>query len=228
LPVGGFARRRMAECRSHPGALDGRSDETVCGDGKIKARVAPQAAGATLTMSSVDQTRDELGYALNGTDFAGVDIAVLVDGDAFPNGAVASHDRGTLGNMLGNEIVDFTGAGTSHTQPLAPARVVVLIGFRVDGIEHVVVIDEHAADTAELIPGIQVVAFLVEDLDAAVATIRNKQTALGVHRQCVRRTHLAVLVAPLTPALDESAIWRVFGDAADGVWPGLIDELGAM
>ena len=84
---------------------------------------------------------------------------------------------GLLRDVLGHEVPHLAGARAADAQALAPARVVVVVRLRVDRVERVVAIDVEAADAAELIPGVEVLAVLVEDLDAAVAAIGDEQPA---------------------------------------------------
>ena len=47
-------------------------------------------------------------------------------------------------------------------------------GFRISGIEHIVIVNKDTAITAELVPDIDQVTFLVEDLDSVIAAIRDE------------------------------------------------------
>ena len=53
----------------------------------------------------------------------------------------------------------------------APGR----IGFRVGRIQHVIAVDKQTARPAELRPGFDVVAVLVENLNPAIAAVADKQ-----------------------------------------------------
>src|SRR5690554_4056268 len=175
------------------------------------------------------QTRNELGQALNGADFASVYVAVAVHCDAFTHAAVAAHTGRALGHVLGDEEPYVASAGAADSQAFAPARVVVVIGFRIDGVQHVVRVDVNATDAAELIPSVQVITFLIKNLDAAVAPVGDKQPTLGVKGHGVRSAHLAILVTPFTPAHQVGAIRRVFGDTADsGRGVGVVGKLCAV
>src|SRR5690606_5585935 len=104
----------------------------------------------------------------------------------------------------------------------------VLVRLGVDGVKHVVSIDVHAADTAELVPGIQVGAFLIEDLDAAVTTVGYKQAAFGIHCQCVRRAHLTVFITPGAPALHKGSVRSKLGDTAHCSRTCFVHELAVV
>jgi len=66
-----------------------------------------------------------------------------------------------------------------------PARVISRARLRVDRVQHVVRIDEQAADPAELLVRADEVPVLVKDLDAVVATVGDEQASLGVKCQRV-------------------------------------------
>src|SRR5262249_12986297 len=81
------------------------------------------------------------------------------------------------------------------------------------GIGHVngvIFVDEHAARTAELFPLINELAILIEDLDAAVCPVGDEEPSAGIHRDAVRRVHLARGGSLLTPRLDEFPVLREF------------------
>ena len=63
-------------------------------------------------------------------------------------------------------------------------------------------IDEEPADSAELIPRIEVSTFLVEDLDTSITPVGHKQSPLRIHRQRVWSPELARPVAPGAPGFD--------------------------
>ena len=58
---------------------------------------------------------------------------------------------------------------------IAPARMTGWAGFGIDGIDHVIVSDEQAADAAEVVTGFEVIAVLVINLDAMIATVSYPQ-----------------------------------------------------
>src|SRR5688572_3478938 len=115
--------------------------------------------------------------ALNRANFAGVHVSCRIHGHAFAHRPIATHARGLAGDVLGHEVPHLAGARAADAKALAPAGIVVVVGFRIDGVERVVAIDVEAADAAELIPRVEVLAVLVEDLDAAVAAIGHEQPA---------------------------------------------------
>jgi hypothetical protein len=60
-------------------------------------------------------------------------------------------------------------------------------------------------------------AFLVENLDAIVRAIGDKETAAGIHRKGMGRIQFSRLCAALSPRLDEPAVLREFHDPGVGV-----------
>ena len=103
----------------------------------------------------------------------------------------------------------------------------VLLGFGVDGVEHVVVRDEQAAYAAVLVVDVEQVPVLVEDLDAVVAAVGDEQPALRVEGEPVGRPELAGPEADLAPLLDEVAVLVELEDAA-GRSRGRIGALSAV
>ena len=61
--------------------------------------------------------------------------------------------------MPRNEVPNFTCHRAADAQSLSPAWVVLFAGFRIDGMEDIVVVDEQSTDAAELIPLVQMIAF---------------------------------------------------------------------
>jgi hypothetical protein len=76
-----------------------------------------------------------------------------------------------------------------------------------------------AADAAELIPRVEVLPVLVEDLDATVAAVRDEEPAARIEGERVRASELSRAVPVAAEALDELAVRRVLRDAptASGV-----------
>jgi hypothetical protein len=57
-------------------------------------------------------------------------------------------------------------------------------------------------------PLVQERPIAVEDLDAVVLAVRHKDPPVSIHDQAVREGELTGPVAPLTPRLQQSAVWR--------------------
>src|SRR5882757_8547506 len=89
--------------------------------------------------------------------------------------------------------------------------------FGIGDIDGVVLVDEDAARPAELRPLVDEVAVLVEDLDAVVAAVAEKQPSLRIHRERMRTVHLAGACALLAPGLDEGAVFGKLHDPRVGV-----------
>ena len=90
------------------------------------------------------------------------------------------------------------------------------VGFRIDRVQHVVVVDEEPADAAELVEGVEEVAFLVEDLDAVVAAVGHEQAPLRVEFEGVRRPELPGSRPDLAPLHHVLALGAEFHDASRG------------
>ena len=87
-----------------------------------------------------------------------------------------------------------------------PAFVVARVRLGVDRIQVVVAVDEETADAAERVVRVQEVAVLVEDLDAVVAAVGDKETPLRIEGHPVRRAEFARLVADDAPLHDVLAV----------------------
>src|SRR5204862_5944429 len=82
----------------------------------------------------------------------------------------------------------------------------------IDRIQPIAAIDEQAAHAAELPPGVEELAVLVEDLDPMVATVGDEQPSARVERERVRRSELAGARTELPPFLDVLAVLAELDD----------------
>ena len=114
------------------------------------------------------------------TNFCPVDNAIAIGNYAF-RCACASAVR----IRIRNEGSDFAGTGVTDSDAAQPGAMCRVngSGLGIRCIEDVVVINVETAIAAELMPAVQQGTFLIEDLDAVVATVGYKQSALGVHCQ---------------------------------------------
>src|SRR5690606_21391134 len=132
-----------------------------------------------------------------------IDVAVRINRNTFTRGTLTQ-------TVLALEGLDESGhvvvVDVADAYPVTPAGMVGRAGLGVDGVEHVILGDEQPADAAEGIAGFQVVAFLVEDLDAVIAAIGHPQATLGIEFHRMRGAELTVTRADLSPLLDEGAI----------------------
>ena len=92
----------------------------------------------------------------------------------------------------GNERRDQAVADAADADAALPAVVVLGNGFRfgIGDVDDVVSVDEDAARPAELVPLIEEVAVLVEDLDAIVLAVADEQPAARVDGDRVRHVEL--------------------------------------
>src|SRR5215471_16387619 len=89
--------------------------------------------------------------------------------------------------------------------------------FRISDIDDVVSVDVDAARPAELRPLANVIAVLIENLDAIVVAVADKKASARIHRQRVRGIELARSGSLLAPGLDEFALLGEFDDTGIGV-----------
>src|SRR5690606_33296616 len=108
--------------------------------------------------------------------FCTVDIPLFVGRNPLCNAGTV----GSTGIGIGDESGNKACFRAAYADPPVPARIApgACIGFRVRGIEGIVVVDVQAAGSSELGPGCHPGAILFEDLQAAVAAIGDEQTTL--------------------------------------------------
>ena len=149
-----------------------------------------------------------------------IDVAVGVGRDAF---------AGAVGVGIRNERRHLAVFRAPDPDPPLEGGIRLLVRLRVGGVEHVVPVDEDSARPAELLPLVQELAVLIEDLNAVVAAVGDEQAAGGVHRERVRRVELARPRTLPAPGLDERAVLRKLHDAGVGVAAVAVgDEDGAV
>src|SRR6185436_534065 len=96
--------------------------------------------------------------------------------DSFPGSPVRR-----LGLMAGNEELHLAVLEAPDSDAFTPAWMAFGIRFGVDGIEHVVLVDDHPARAAEVLEFTEELAVvLVDDLNAMVRPVGNDQPPLGV------------------------------------------------
>src|SRR5262249_20704398 len=132
-----------------------------------------------------------------------------------------------FGRAGAGDLLDRIGDEGGHravahpADPDAALPAIVVLGdrlrFRIRDIDDVVPVDEHAARPAELVPLVEVVAVLIEDLDAIVLPVAEKEPAARIHRDRVRDVDLAGTGTLLAPGLDELAGPVELDDARIGV-----------
>ena len=86
------------------------------------------------------------------------------------------------------------------------------VGFGIGHIDDVVP-DVDAARAAELPPLSEVFSLLVEDLDAHIPPVGNKDSSLRIHGKIVRPPEFSRPRSQLTKGLYELAVLRELGDA---------------
>src|SRR5215475_13019711 len=89
--------------------------------------------------------------------------------------------------------------------------------FRIGDVDNIALVDVDAARAAELRPLVEIIAVLIEDLDAIVIAVTDKKVSARIHRERVRGVELARSGSLLAPGLDELAVLGEFDDARVGV-----------
>src|SRR5688500_16853328 len=101
-----------------------------------------------------------------GPDFGREHVALRVYRDT-----LARHALGPIGFVRVNHISDAPVADAPNANAALPARIVARSRFRVRDVEDAVLVDVHIARPAELIPRVEVLSVLIEDLHTVVAAV---------------------------------------------------------
>ena len=94
-----------------------------------------------------------------------------------------------------------------------PSLVAARVRLGVRRVEDILLVDEQPARPSELVPRLEVVPLLVEDLHAAVAAVADEEASLRVHGERVRVAELPVRRARASPLQEEGAVGRELHDA---------------
>ena len=112
--------------------------------------------------------------------------------------------------MIDHRILDIADA---HAPPESGIVAPGPIGLRVHDVHALHVVDEDPARSAELMPGVEVVAVLVEHLYAIVGAIPDVEPAFRVHGKRMRISKFSVLAPGAPPFHEVVAFSVVFHDA---------------
>ena len=137
--------------------------------------------------------------------FGSIDVTVGVNRQTFTGSALVNPVCLFVG---WDETDDAVLVYVSDTDAVPPAHVAGWAGLGVDRIHHVIGGDVEPADATVHVARPQVVAFLVEDLDAVVAAIGDPEATLGVEFQGVGGAELTVAYADLSPLHEAGAVGR--------------------
>src|SRR6266702_2248012 len=160
-------------------------------------------------------------YQLPRADFAAVDVAFRIDGHSLRRARPLHFER------VGNTVQDVAVFEASDPDASLPSRVRCNpVGFGVGHIDHVVA-QGHAARATELLPFRDERAVLVEDLDAHVSTVGDKEPPLRIHGDVVRGPEFRRPRSQFAKGLDEFSVLREPGDPRDGI-RGSVDGLPRM
>src|SRR5262245_5322467 len=133
---------------------------------------------------------------LSRTHLRTVDVTGRVDDDA-----LSCARAGGVLIGIGDEVHLLAVFRTADANAALPVLVVTRDRLRlgIGDVDHVVLVDVDAARTAELVPLVEELAVLIEDLHAVVVAIADEQPAARIHRQRVRLIELAVAAAQFAP-----------------------------
>src|SRR5580700_908963 len=106
---------------------------------------------------------------LHGRDGRGIDVAVAVGRDAFGRGKLRVANRRRRDVELHLAVLEGADADAALAARIVGVLARRVFGFGIGDVQHVVLVDEDAARPAELVPGAEELAVLVEERDAAVA-----------------------------------------------------------
>src|SRR5688572_5318220 len=107
-------------------------------------------------------------------DLGAINVAVRIGGHAFRaarGGLVRS------GLRIGNEGRDLAIARAADINPALPTGIAFGVRLRVGHVNDVISIDENAARTAELLPFLQELAVLIEELNPVVRAVADEEAA---------------------------------------------------
>src|SRR5215471_19657010 len=135
---------------------------------------------------------------------AAVDVAFGIGRDAF---------RHLLRARVADEGGHLAVLDAADADALPEGLVELFARLRVGDIDHVILVDEHAARAAELLPLGDELAVLVEDLQAVVLAVGDEESACLIHGEAVRRLELAGGGALAAPGGDELALFGELHDA---------------
>src|SRR5258707_1872677 len=78
-------------------------------------------------------------------------------------------------------------------------------------------VDKNSARPAELLPLLNVVSVLVENLNPVVVAIADEQAPFGIEGQAMRQVEFARAGSFFPPRLDELSVFRKLHDAVVGI-----------
>src|SRR5262249_51940863 len=127
------------------------------------------------------------------------------DADAFGAGMIR---RGRLAVLdeRGDRAVLRAADADALPDALELVRARVRTRFRIGDVDRIVRGNRDAARSAELAPLVEQVAVLIENLDAVVLAVADKQAPARVDRDRVRLAQLAAAGSLPAPLLDESPV----------------------
>jgi hypothetical protein len=146
-------------------------------------------------------------YQLSRTDFPTVHVALRIHRHALRCTGSLHFKR------VRNAVQDLAVFNASDPDPSLPARVWGhSVGFGVGHIDHVVP-DVDAAWATELLLLSEILPVLIEDLDAHVSPVGNKESSLGIHGKVVSPSEFSRCRSKLAIRLYELAVLSELGDA---------------
>src|ERR1017187_8425628 len=152
-----------------------------------------------------------------GADFRTVDVALRIRRHTFRRAR-----NGGSGRRIRDEGGHRAVFRAPHPDASFPAGVMTVAllagGFGIGHIHHVVLVDEDSARAAELLPFVEKLTVLVEDLDPVVGAVADEQPSFGIERERMGNLELAVFRSMASPLFNE---FSILGELHDSGIPSL-------
>src|SRR5262244_554401 len=159
----------------------------------------------------IDLLLDEF-LQIIGSRFRSIDIAHGIRRHAFRHGLFVR-----LRSSARNQGLHRPVFSTADSDAPFESGIALRVRLGIGDINSVVSINEDPARTAELLPLREKFAFLVEDLDAAVAAVADIYPPWGIDRNSVKFSELSWGRPFSSPRLDKLAVLRKFDDPRVGI-----------
>jgi hypothetical protein len=150
-------------------------------------------------------------YQLSRADFSAIYVALRIHRYTFRCTGSFHFER------VRNTVQDLAVFDAADPDSSFPSRMWShSVGFGVGDIDHFVP-NVDTARATELLPFAKVLSILVENLDAHVAPVGNKEPSLRIHCQIVRSAEFSRSRSQFAKGLYKFAVLRELGDPRDGL-----------
>src|SRR5688572_2298696 len=123
-------------------------------------------------------------------NFCSVNIAPGIHRNAFRRAGAGARPRVGIWVGVWNEGCDLAVLGAADPYSPLPSWIPSRARLRVSGVQDIVS-DVQPADSAELLPLLEKLSILIEDLNSIVISIGDEESPLRIHCKRVRRVELA-------------------------------------